>query len=51
MGNFAVTSVETGIAIFLTLLALLLPLTAGIVVIVLVTIALKNIIRKIVARP
>ncbi len=46
MGNFAVTSVETGIAIFLTLLALLLPLTAGIVVIALVTVALKNIIRK-----
>ncbi len=50
MGNFAVTSVETGIAVFLTLLALLLPLTAGIVVIVLVIIALKNIIRKVVTR-
>jgi len=49
MGNFAFTSVETGIAILLTLLALSLPLATAIVVLIMVILALKGIFRKLTA--
>jgi len=49
MGNFAFTSVETGISIVLTVLALLVPLITVAAVLTMMIIVLKIIIRKLTA--
>jgi hypothetical protein len=46
MGNFAVTTIETGVAAFITLLALFSPVISGILVLMLLFFVLKKVFKR-----